>query len=164
MSRVALIMHTSCSALVPLSPFSVFGLNVISLSILISFSLHLVDSHRSATILIVWFNVVCPRVCCFLSTRCVYRDEFRLSFLLIVFVNLQGMIVRPCNTAIIALAFSFYTLRPFYPDCDPPGDAVRLLAIICICMCSLYHLVALIIFNIFWPNNDPSTLDFSQVC
>lgn len=46
------------------------------------------------------------------------------------------MIVRPCNTAIIALAFSFYALRPFYPDCDPPGDAIRLLAIVCICMCS----------------------------
>ncbi|CAG2163373.1 unnamed protein product [Oppiella nova] len=44
-----------------------------------------------------------------------------------------GMIVRPCNTAIIALAFAFYTLRPFYPDCDPPGDATRMLAVVCIC-------------------------------
>lgn len=47
---------------------------------------------------------------------------------------IECMIVRPCNTAIIALAFSFYTLRPFYPDCDPPGFAIRLLAIVCICM------------------------------
>ncbi len=44
-----------------------------------------------------------------------------------------GMIVRPCNTAIIALAFAFYVLRPFFPDCDPPGDATRMLAIVCIC-------------------------------
>lgn len=47
---------------------------------------------------------------------------------------IECMIVRPCNTAIIALAFSFYTLRPFYPDCDPPGVPVRLLAVVCICM------------------------------
>lgn len=43
-----------------------------------------------------------------------------------------GMIVRPCSQAIVALTFSFYVLRPIYPDCDPPADAVRYLACICI--------------------------------
>ncbi|KAJ6222527.1 hypothetical protein RDWZM_001072 [Blomia tropicalis] len=55
-------------------------------------------------------------------------------FLAFLRLWIECMIVRPCNTAIIALAFSFYTLRPFYPDCDPPNEAIRLLAIVCICL------------------------------
>jgi hypothetical protein len=40
--------------------------------------------------------------------------------------------VRPCSQAIVALTFSFYVLRPMFPDCDPPALAVRYLACICI--------------------------------
>lgn len=46
----------------------------------------------------------------------------------------ECMIVRPCSQAIVALTFSFYVLRPIFPDCDPPDDAVRFLACICICL------------------------------
>lgn len=45
---------------------------------------------------------------------------------------IECMIVRPCSQAIVALTFSFYVLRPIFPDCDPPSDAVRYLAFICI--------------------------------
>ncbi|KAI7693032.1 hypothetical protein SSS_04255 [Sarcoptes scabiei] len=45
---------------------------------------------------------------------------------------IECMIVRPCSQAIVALTFSFYVLRPIFPDCDPPADAVRYLACICI--------------------------------
>lgn len=46
----------------------------------------------------------------------------------------ECMIVRPCSQAIVALTFSFYVLRPIFPDCEPPSDAVRYLACICICL------------------------------
>uniref|UniRef100_A0A1W7RB58 Y+L amino acid transporter 2 n=1 Tax=Hadrurus spadix TaxID=141984 RepID=A0A1W7RB58_9SCOR len=46
----------------------------------------------------------------------------------------ECMIVRPCSQAIVALTFSFYVLRPMFPDCAPPDEAVRLLACICICL------------------------------
>lgn len=45
----------------------------------------------------------------------------------------ECMIVRPCSQAIVALTFSFYVLRPIYPDCEPPDTAIRFLACLCIC-------------------------------
>ena len=44
----------------------------------------------------------------------------------------ECIIVRPCSQAIVALTFSSYMLRPLYPDCPPPSDVVRYLALICI--------------------------------
>lgn len=46
----------------------------------------------------------------------------------------ECMIVRPCSQAIVALTFSFYVLRPMFPDCDPPDPAIRFLACLCICL------------------------------
>lgn len=45
----------------------------------------------------------------------------------------ECMIVRPCSQAIVALTFSFYVLRPMFPDCEPPDTAIRFLACLCIC-------------------------------
>ncbi|XP_011305349.1 large neutral amino acids transporter small subunit 1 isoform X2 [Fopius arisanus] len=45
----------------------------------------------------------------------------------------ECMIVRPCSQAIVALTFSIYVLKPFFPECTPPDDAARLLAVVCIC-------------------------------
>lgn len=52
----------------------------------------------------------------------------------VAFIRLwvECIIVRPCSQAIVALTFSFYVLRPIFPDCEPPDDAVRFLACICI--------------------------------
>ena len=44
------------------------------------------------------------------------------------------MIVRPCSQAIVALTFSIYASKPFFPECNPPDEAVRLLAAVCICI------------------------------
>jgi len=44
------------------------------------------------------------------------------------------MIVRPCSQAIVALTFAIYASKPFFPECEPPDEAVRLLAAICICI------------------------------
>ncbi|CAG2116022.1 unnamed protein product [Medioppia subpectinata] len=53
-------------------------------------------------------------------------------FLAFIRLWIECMIVRPCSQAIVALTFSFYALRPIFPACDPPDDAVRYLACICI--------------------------------
>lgn len=46
----------------------------------------------------------------------------------------ECMIVRPCSQAVVALTFSFYVLRPIFPDCEPPDASVRFLACLCICL------------------------------
>ncbi|XP_049810014.1 large neutral amino acids transporter small subunit 1 [Schistocerca nitens] len=53
-------------------------------------------------------------------------------FLAFVRLWIECMIVRPCSQAIVALTFSVYVLKPFFPECDPPDDAGRLLAVCCI--------------------------------
>ena len=40
----------------------------------------------------------------------------------------ECMIVRPCSQAIVALTFSIYASKPFFPECDPPDEAVRSVA------------------------------------
>ena len=54
---------------------------------------------------------------------------------LAAFVRLwiECIIVRPCTAAIQSLSFSLYILKPFFPECDPPTEATRLLAAVCIC-------------------------------
>lgn len=54
----------------------------------------------------------------------------------IAFIRLwiECMIVRPCSQAIVALTFSQYVMKPFFPECEPPDNAARLLAVCCICV------------------------------
>ena len=44
----------------------------------------------------------------------------------------ESMIIRPCTVAIVALSFAVYSVKYIFPECDPPDEAVRLLAAICI--------------------------------
>ncbi|XP_014252466.1 large neutral amino acids transporter small subunit 2 isoform X2 [Cimex lectularius] len=53
-------------------------------------------------------------------------------FLAFVRLWIECMIVRPCSQAIVALTFSVYALKPFFPDCEPPDSALRMLAVACI--------------------------------
>ncbi|XP_055385096.1 Y+L amino acid transporter 2 isoform X2 [Condylostylus longicornis] len=55
-------------------------------------------------------------------------------FLAFVRLWIECMIVRPCSQAIVALTFSVYVLKPFFPECQPPDDSARLLAVCCICV------------------------------
>ena len=32
-----------------------------------------------------------------------------------------------------SLTFALYLTKPFFPDCDPPDEAVRLIAAVCLC-------------------------------
>ncbi|CAJ0608666.1 unnamed protein product [Cylicocyclus nassatus] len=45
---------------------------------------------------------------------------------------IEGMVVRPCARAVISLTFAIYTLRPLYPNCDPPPWTTELVAAILI--------------------------------
>ncbi|KAK9502136.1 hypothetical protein O3M35_012727 [Rhynocoris fuscipes] len=54
-------------------------------------------------------------------------------FLAFIRLWVECMIVRPCSQAIVALTFAVYVLKPFYPDCEPPDSALRMLAVVCIC-------------------------------
>ncbi|CAO1368837.1 unnamed protein product [Diamesa serratosioi] len=64
------------------------------------------------------------------------------AYLLIAFGPLTGFlrlwialfIIRPTTQAIIALTFAKYVVSPFFPDCPPPDNAIRLLAAVCLCL------------------------------
>ncbi|XP_078607429.1 large neutral amino acids transporter small subunit 1-like isoform X1 [Branchiostoma floridae x Branchiostoma japonicum] len=42
------------------------------------------------------------------------------------------LIIRPTSQAIVALTFAEYICQPFFPGCDPPEAAVRMLAAVCL--------------------------------
>lgn len=54
-------------------------------------------------------------------------------FLAFMRLWVECIIVRPCSQTIVALTFSVYIMKPFFPTCDPPDESARLLAAVCIC-------------------------------
>nr|XP_053628358.1 large neutral amino acids transporter small subunit 1-like [Cherax quadricarinatus] len=53
-------------------------------------------------------------------------------FLAFMRLWVECIIVRPCSQTIVALTFSVYIMKPFFPTCIPPDDSARLLAAVCI--------------------------------
>ena len=57
-----------------------------------------------------------------------------------LYIWMSLLVIMPAGNAIIALTFANYILQPFYPECEPPYEAVRILAacVICewICFCA----------------------------
>lgn len=60
-------------------------------------------------------------------------------FMAFIRLWIECMIVRPCSQAIVALTFSTYVMKPFFPDCQPPEDSARLLAVCCISKSVNFH-------------------------
>ncbi|XP_008431523.1 Y+L amino acid transporter 2 [Poecilia reticulata] len=44
------------------------------------------------------------------------------------------LLIEPASQAAISLTFAFYLVEALYPTCQPPYDAVRLLAAVCLCI------------------------------
>lgn len=44
------------------------------------------------------------------------------------------LIIRPTTQAIVAITFAEYAAKPFFEECRPPQNAVRLLAAVCLCL------------------------------
>lgn len=51
------------------------------------------------------------------------------------------LIIRPTTQTIVALTFAHYAAKPFFPDCEPPQAAVRLLAAMCLCEYKNYNIL-----------------------
>lgn len=52
------------------------------------------------------------------------------------------LIIRPTTQAIVALTFGHYVVKPFFPECDPPQNAVRLLAAVCLCILTAVNCIS----------------------
>ena len=52
----------------------------------------------------------------------------------------ECLVVRPCTITIVALTFSTYACKPFFPECEPPDEAIRILAALCICKSLIWRL------------------------
>ncbi|XP_037577335.2 LOW QUALITY PROTEIN: large neutral amino acids transporter small subunit 2-like [Dermacentor silvarum] len=44
------------------------------------------------------------------------------------------LVVQPATLAVLSLTFATYMVKPLYPDCEPPDLALRLMAIVCLCL------------------------------
>lgn len=72
-------------------------------------------------------------------TSCTCQHWFHILLTWLMFdvqafmrLYVESMIIRPCTVAIVALSFAVYSVKYIFPECDPPDEAVRLLAAICI--------------------------------
>lgn len=54
-----------------------------------------------------------------------------LAAFLLLWISL--LIIRPTTQAIVAITFAEYAAKPFFDECGPPENAVRLLAAVCLC-------------------------------
>ncbi|CAB3230870.1 unnamed protein product [Arctia plantaginis] len=52
------------------------------------------------------------------------------------------LIIRPTTQAIVALTFGHYVVKPFFADCEPPEDAVKLLAAVCLCVLTAVNCIS----------------------
>lgn len=98
--------------------------------------------------LVVW--VLCGLVSCVgamcyaeLGT-CILKSGADYAYITEAFGRLAGflylwvavVVINSTGNAITALTFSYYILQPFFPNCEPPTLAVRLIATLAICSSS----------------------------
>jgi len=62
-----------------------------------------------------------------------YIKEAFGPFLAFLYLWVSVLIISPAGNAIGAITFADYVLKPFFSNCSPPANAIRLVAMLVIC-------------------------------
>ncbi|XP_056644455.1 Y+L amino acid transporter 2 [Diorhabda sublineata] len=79
-----------------------------------------------------------------------------LGAFLMLWVSL--LIIRPTTQAIVAITFAEYAAKPFFPECRPPENAIRLLAAVCLCL-----LTAINCLSVRWAMRIQSVFTYAKI-
>ncbi|XP_013785942.1 large neutral amino acids transporter small subunit 2-like [Limulus polyphemus] len=75
-----------------------------------------------------------------------------------LFLWVALLITMPVSNAIAALTFANYILEPFFPDCTPPPNGVRLIAAVVICL-----LLFVNCYNVKWAARVQDVFTFAKI-